>query len=73
MRGVADGTRSTALAIQKTGDALGPTLEAAMGEVRTDLGREIATVRRLQIVSLIAVLLAFAAAAAAVAGLLPKS
>lgn len=71
VRGVTDSTQATALAIRKTGDALGPTLGAAVGEVRTDLMAEMARARRVQIVSLIAILIALGMAGAALARILP--
>ncbi len=75
VRDMADGTRATALTIQRSSEAMGPSLREAIAEVRTDLRTELARARREQTVSLVvllvALLLAVAAAVAVRAGMVP--
>lgn len=71
IRGVADATRSAALANLQASERFGPTLSTALERTRNDLVAEIARSKRIQIVSLVVIVIAIALAWTALEGLIP--
>ena len=71
IRGVADITQSTALAILQAAEQIAPTMSSAIGQTRNNLVAENARTRRLQLLSSLIILTAIAVAWAALEGLIP--